>query len=341
MESIVSPQTETTGEAKNENILLIINPVSGKMKSKTGLFEILDELYRLPDGSPDTRRLVTVCPTMFRGQATALAASARDRGFDRVICCGGDGTLNETVNGLMTIPGEVRPPLGYIAAGSTNDFATSIGLPSNLRALARIAGGEGDMPLDVGQFLPLDDGFSQDSRFFSYIATFGVFSEASYATPQNVKNVLGHMAYILSGINELGNIQPYRVSVELADGTTTEGEYIFGAVTNTISAGGVVKLPADQVSLSDGALEVFLIRRPRNPGDLNRIISSLLASNYEDNPMIQFYHTPRARFTMEEPLCWSLDGEEARGGTRVEIVCHAGAIHLVHDSQRDKGENNT
>ncbi len=320
--------TEITEGTRCRRVLLIINPVSGKMKSKSGLYDILNELYRLPDGTPDRERRVTVCPTMCRGHATELAAGAADDGFDQVICCGGDGTLNETVNGLMSIRQDRRPALGYIPSGSTNDFASSMGLPAGLRAAARSAGGTQEMVLDVGQFIPVNGMPEASVRFFSYIATFGAFSATSYSTPQSAKNVLGHMAYILAGIADIGNILPRQVSVELSDGTATQGEYIFGAVTNTVSAGGVVKLPASEVSMSDGELEVILIRTPRNPTELNKIITSLLASDYRGNPMIEFYHTPRARFIMAEPLRWSLDGEEACGGTRIDIVCHTGAVRL-------------
>lgn len=314
---------------EDQHVLLIINPVSGKAKAKSSLHEILDALYRAEDGTPSLSRLVTVCPTMYRGHAAALAASAHARGFDRVICCGGDGTLNETINGLMSIPANDRPTLGYIPAGSTNDFAASIGLPSSLEEAARIAIQGEPHQLDIGQFVPLDIDPEIHSRFFSYIASFGAFTETSYATPQSAKNLLGHIAYLLAGIAELSNLQPHHAKVELDDGVQTEGDYIFAAVANTVSAGGVVKLPASEVSMSDGSLEVLLIRMPRNAVDLNKIVTSLLLCDYKENPMVEFYHTTHAYFTLSESIRWSLDGEEALAGARVHIHCHQRAIQLM------------
>lgn len=202
-----------------QHILLILNPVSGKMKSRSGLFDILDELYHLPDGTPASDRRVTVCTTLYRGHATELASAAVAEGYDRVLCCGGDGTLNEVLNGLMHIPPENRPTLGYIPAGSTNDFAASIGLPSALRAAARVAGGKESFPLDIGEFCPADGG---NKRFFSYIASFGAFTETSYATSQTAKNVMGHVAYVLGGIRDIANIAPCHLIVEMSDGTRLE-----------------------------------------------------------------------------------------------------------------------
>lgn len=308
-----------------DRILLIVNPVSGKMKSRSGLFDILDELYRTPDGSPAPDRRITVCTTLSRGHATELAAAAHQEGFSQVICCGGDGTLNEVLNGLLTIPEESRPTLGYIPAGSTNDFASSIGLPSSLRLAAKAAGWGNASPLDIGLFCPSEN---PDGRYFSYIASFGAFTETSYSTSQSLKNVMGHMAYILSSIRDLSKITARHLTVDTFDGTHLEGDYIFGAMSNTTSAGGVVKLPADRVSMNDGELEVFLIRSPHSPVDLNKIVVSLLSTNYADNPMIDFLHASEAHFTFTEPTVWSLDGEEATGGTEVSIHCLPNAVRL-------------
>ncbi len=328
---------------KPQKILLIINPVSGRMKSKTGLFEILDELYRndppahpspagdlsstTPSGSPLSSRQVIVCPTMYRGHAKQLAASATEVDVDTVICCGGDGTLNETISGLMTIPTDRRPPLGYIPAGSTNDFAISIGLPSTLRGAARQTVSDAEAPVDIGYFRPIGQD-ALPSRYFSYIASFGLFTATSYSTPQNFKNVLGHVAYLLEGVKDLANIQPHHASFVLDDHTHIEGDYIFGAVTNTTSAGGVFKLPAGSVSMSDGELEVFLVHHPRTVVELNKIITALVSADFDGCPFIEFHHAGKVEIALAKPLSWSLDGEEAIGGTRVQIECKAGAVSL-------------
>ncbi len=348
---------------KPTSILLIVNPVSGRMKSKTGLFEMLDELYRYdalpsetvnadvsvdPDmpiedaptvpgfgrlttttlgGDMDPDRQVTVVPTMHRGHATQLAGSAAEGGFDTVICCGGDGTLNETISGLLTIPREERPMLGYIPAGSTNDFAASLGLPTTLRGAARMAVSTEEFPIDIGRFKPI----GQDAlpmRHFSYIASFGIFTAASYSTRQSVKNVFGHLAYIFEGMKDLTNIPSHHAAFDLDDGTHLEGEYVFGAVTNTTSAGGIFKLPAGEVSMSDGIMEVFLVRTPKSLPELNKIASAIMSGNFSGCPLIEFRHAVSVSVTLDRAISWSLDGEEAIGGTHVDIDCLPSAIHI-------------
>lgn len=351
---------------KSEKILLIINPVSGRMKSKTGLFEILDELYRndpeetaatpsavmkavqggktagpasVPSlsfgnltavtlgGDPNPDRRVTVAPTMHRGHASRMAATASEEGYDTVICCGGDGTFNETVSGLLSVPKRQRPALGYIPAGSTNDFAASMGLSGSLRGAARTAVGEHETALDVGLFHPR--GHSHyPARYFTYIASFGAFTAASYSTSQTAKNLFGHVAYLLEGIKDLANLQSRHAVFDLPDGRHIEGDYVFGAVTNTTSAGGVVKLPADKVCLSDGKLELFLVRMPKTAADLQRIATALLAQDFDGCPLIELHHTEAVEVRLEENLSWSLDGEEAVGGKRIEIKCLGGAVKL-------------
>lgn len=351
-------ESEVLNERKRScSILLIVNPVSGRMKTKTGLFEILDELYRLPSddtntkttmragpatalplpfgnltsttlgGDPSPDRRVTVVPTMYRGHATQMAATASLEGYDTVVCCGGDGTLNETISGLLTIPAEDRPTLGYIPAGSTNDFAASIGLSSSLRGAARTTVGDIDMSLDVGYFRPVG-GESYPSRYFSYIASFGAFTAASYSTSQTAKNIFGHIAYLLEGVKDLANLIPRRASFVLDNETCCEGEYVFGAVTNTTSAGGVFKLPSDRVSMSDGLFELFLVHHPRTPADLNKIATALLSQDFDNCPLIELHHAKSVKVTMEENLSWSLDGEEAVAGTQIDISCIPGAVTL-------------
>ena len=349
-----------------QKILLIINPVSGRMKSTTGLYEILDELYRndtceaalpltekdvsalpakpavksqprvsalaIPNagtlgGDPNYQRRVTVAPTMHRGHATQLAAAAAEEGYDTVICCGGDGTFNETVAGLMTIERKSRPILGYIPAGSTNDFASSMGLSGTLREAARVAVGSHQSRIDVGHFRP--QGLKHPpSRHFTYIASFGAFTAASYSTSQTAKNLFGHLAYLVAGIKDLGNLQGHHAAFDLRDGTHLEGDYIFGAIANTTSAGGVLKLPSDLVSLSDGLLELFLIHMPKTALDLQKIATALLAQDFEGCPLIELHHIKSVKILLDESLSWSLDGEEALGGRRIEIGCHGGAIRL-------------
>lgn len=353
-----------------QNILLIINPVSGRMRSAAGLHEILDELYRddhaeyiLPlteseeantpppnrttppqsasaprsllstgssgalGGALNPNRRVTVVPTMYRGHASELAAMAAEEGYDTVVCCGGDGTFNETVEGLMTLERDQRPVVGYIPAGSTNDFATSVGLTGSLREAARVTVGSHLFHLDVGHFCPL--GLNHlPARHFTYIASFGAFTSTSYSTSQAAKNLFGHLAYLVAGVKDIGNIQPHHAAFDLPDGTHLEGDYIFGAVANTTSAGGVLKLPSDAVSLSDGLMELFLIHMPRTPLELQRIAMALLAQDIDGCPLIELHHVQAVKILMDKNLSWSLDGEEALGGRRIEIRCNRRAIDL-------------
>ena len=340
---------------KSKKILLIVNPVSGRMKTKTGLFEILDELYRAdsPDtpvktakplpssppfpfgnltsatlgGDPVPDRIVTVVPTMYRGHGIQVASTSVQEGFDTVVCCGGDGTLNETISGLLTIPADKRPCLGYIPAGSTNDFAASIGLSSSLRGAARTTVGDKEIGIDIGYYRPLG-GEAHPPRYFSYIASFGAFTAASYSTSQTAKNIFGHVAYLLEGVKDLANLIPRHAAFDLADGTHLEGDYVFGAVTNTTSAGGVFKLPADRVSMSDGKFELFLVHHPKNPAELNRIAAALLAQDFDSCPLIELHHTTSVKVTLKDNLSWSLDGEEAVGGTSIDISCLPQAITM-------------
>lgn len=345
------PPAPTPHESRN--ILLIVNPVSGRMKIRTGLVDILDELYRkdpvdglvlptavagpmLPNtqqsgqplgGEPDPERRVTVIPTQYRGHATKLAANACYEDYDTVICCGGDGTYSETVAGLLTVPPDDRIPIGYIPAGSTNDFAASIGLPGTLRSAARFALGTALIPLDIGLFASKGDD-TCPKRCFTYIASFGAFTAASYSTSQTAKNLFGHLAYLVEGIKDIAKIQPRHAVFSLSDGKTVEGDFAFGAVTNTTSAGGVLKLPSDLVSLSDGYMELLLIRMPKTPLDLQKIASALLARDFENCPLVELYHVESVQIELDENLSWSLDGEEASCGSQIEIRCLAGAVRL-------------
>lgn len=350
-------------------ILLIVNPVAGRMKSTSGLYEILDELYRDDDyegvlpltegdedgfinktatpkqtkvpfapllpsvftppvgGEPNPNRRVTVVPTMYRGHAKQLASLAAEEGYDAVVCCGGDGTFNETVAGLMSIEQAHRPVLGYVPAGSTNDFAASIRLSSSMREAARIAVGTNETALDIGLFRPI--GLNPlPSRHFTYIASFGAFTATSYSTSQAVKNWFGHLAYLVAGIKDIGNIQPHHASFDLQDGTHLEGDFIFGAISNTTSAGGVLKLPSDYVSLSDGFMELFLIHMPKSPLDLQRIATALLTQEFDDCPLIELHHIKAVRVLMDNNISWSLDGEEALGSRRIEIACLEHAVRI-------------
>ena len=226
--------------------------------------------------------------------------------MDLVACCGGDGTFNETVNGLLH--SEVNIPVGYIPAGSTNDFAASLGLPTNiLQAAEAVVTGE-PSDLDVGKF---------GDRYFSYVASFGAFTRTSYATPQSVKNALGHAAYILGGISELSQLRTEHVKLQLDD-EIVEDDFLFGAVSNSTSVGGVLSLDPKQVDLRDGKFEVLLLRSPRELGELSECIRAVQTAEYNCK-MLTF--TPASRITIwaNAGMPWTLDGEMEPGHEEVTI----------------------
>ena len=249
--------------------------------------------------------LVDLRLTQAREDATRLARELGGK-FDAVVCCGGDGTLNETVTGLMDLPSP--PPLGYIPAGSTNDFAASLHLPDQPLEAARVITASGGRPLDVGSF---------NGRPFIYVASFGAFTRASYSAPQNVKNDLGHLAYILEGVKDLSTLRPYRASVATEE-ECFDGEFLFGAVTNATSVGGLVKLKEDQVCLDDGLFELLLIPNPKSIADLQGLARSLLLQDFTGGGVI-FRHVHTLTVQTPEDLPWALDGEFDPGGAQVEI----------------------
>lgn len=295
-----------------ERLLLIINPVSGRLRARASMFDILEGICA--EGYHPT-----VVLTEYRGHARRLAASAAAEGYSRIICCGGDGTLNEVISGLVESGAGDDISIGYIPAGSTNDFAASLGIPTaDLAAAAKTAASGEDLTLDIGRF--------GEDRYFTYIASFGAFTAASYATPQNVKNNVGHAAYVIEGIKEFFRIKPIKVICD--DGERVlRGDYVFGGVTNSRSVGGLVKLRPELVGLNDGVFEVILIKRPKNVDELNQIVQALLTSNLNCK-MIDFFRASTVRFKLPGDTVWTLDGERAECGGKVEISVIGNAIKI-------------
>lgn len=290
-------------------ILLIVNPVAGKLRARTALMDVL-EVFSAAGLDVNVRL------TQTRGEARELARAARRDIYGRIVCVGGDGTLNETVSGAIESGENI--PIGYIPMGSTNDFAASLKLPRDISAAARAVIEGRPCPLDIGDF--------GGSNKFAYIASFGMFTASSYTTPQSTKNTFGHFAYVMEGIKDLVNIKAYHMAVE-ADGKTYEGDYIFGAVSNSTSIGGIVHLDSEIVDMSDGLFEIVLLKKPVNPNDLALVITSIMNSDF-NNIMFDFIHASQVKFISSEPMSWSLDGEEADGGTEVVISNIHNAITL-------------
>ena len=293
----------------SKKLLLILNPCSGKMTGKRHLADVLEKFCR--EGY-----VPTVFVTTGRGNAREVAA-AHGGEADLVVCLGGDGTFNEVVAGLLSA-GHTAP-IGYIPCGSTNDFASSIGLKKTIPAATdAILTGE-PHTYDVGLF---------GERQFTYVASFGAFTRASYATPQNVKNAAGHLAYVLEGIKDLSNIRPWHLRFELEE-EELEGDYIFGAVSNSTSVGGILTLDPKTVDMNDGRFELLLIKMPKTAGELNDCIRALLEQKYNTST-ITFRSTARMTVTADPKMEWSLDGEWNGGSEQMTVENLHDAIRLIH-----------
>ncbi len=290
---------------------ILVNPNAGRQV----VLRELHSIYRAFAGEENKNEVV-----MELTVNSAHAAEALDRAIrakpDTLVCCGGDGTLSATVDRLLRSGEEVK--LGYIPAGSTNDFANFLGLPKEpAEAADLIVDGEAK-PIDAGRF---------GERHFIYVASFGAFTQTSYATTQNLKNSLGHLAYIIEGIKELPQLKSYAVRAETAEGGVYEGEYLFGALSNSTSLGGIIKMSAEKVDPADGLFELALVKKPKSLYELNRILLALMGGQV-DEELITFVHTAGAAFACAEPMPWSLDGEYVSGGTDVRAEVLPGALKL-------------
>ena len=289
-------------------LLLIINPVAGRNQAQADLFKMV-RVFAEHDCE------VTVYPT--RGPQDCTRKVLTDAGrFDLVVCCGGDGTLNEMVSGMMQREDPV--PMGYIPLGSTNDFAASLHLPSQVEEAALRCVEGTAFHMDVG---------SLNDRYFNYIAAFGAFTEASYATPQQIKNALGHLAYILEGVKSLGRLQPIHVRIT-ADGETFEEDYLFGAVTNTVSLGGVLRLDPSRVLLDDGMYELLLVKNPQNPAEAQAMLSALMLQNY-DGPLVRMLRASDILFESNHEISWTIDGEFGGSFSTTHILNNKNAVTLM------------
>ena len=295
-----------------KKMLFILNPNAGVRKANKCLAEILGIFNR---AGYDVHTYVTAGP----GEGGKIAKE-RAGEMDVVVCCGGDGTYNEVMAGLLQSGAETS--LGYIPAGSTNDFASSLGLPGDVVEAAKIIAKGKTQRYDVGSF---------GGRYFAYVASFGAFTQTSYATPQSVKNTLGHLAYILGGISEISQIKKHHLRFKTED-QVIEDDFIFGAICNSTSLGGVLKLDKTMVDMQDGKFELLLIRAPRNLGELGSCLQALQTKKYNCN-MITFCTAQKVQVTAPEDLPWSLDGEreEGRGSILVEnlrqavpLICKGG-----------------
>ena len=271
-----------------KKLLFIYNPHSGKGLIRNYLADIVDTMVKAGFE-------VTIYPTQAPADATRKVQEEASR-YDRIVCSGGDGTLDEVVTGMMSL--QQRVPIGYIPAGSTNDFGNSLGIDKDMRRAAEIAVNGRPYPVDIGRF-------NKDN--FVYVAAFGIFTEVSYATSQDLKNALGHVAYLLEAVKQLADIPSFLMQVEY-DGNMIYDEFIYGMITNTKSVGGMKGIIPGAIDLQDGVFEVTLIRTPKTPIDLTDIVNFLLG-NSKESEFVYSFQTGELKFTAAEQVPWTLDGE--------------------------------
>lgn len=285
-------------EDNRKKVLLIVNPCAGREKSRAATFDIVDNFSK-------NDYKFSVHTTKCQGDATKIVKNhLKDK--DMVVCCGGDGTLNETINGVMAMTRRV--PIGYIPAGTTNDLASTIGIPKGINEATNLIMGGNLNDYDLGLF---------NNRYFSYVASFGVFSSCSYATSQKLKNRLGHLAYVMVASKDIFNIHPYKMRLE-HDGGVVSGDFIFGTVSNSTSVGGVFKLDENQVRLNDGYFEVMLVRKLKVSDMLDTFLK-ICKQEYDGEKVIML-KTKKLKITSEEQVDWTLDGEY--GGKNTDVMIH-------------------
>ncbi|MCI7226537.1 Diacylglycerol kinase [uncultured Clostridium sp.] len=286
-----------------KKVLFIVNPKSGKGSIRSKLLDIVDIFVKAEFD-------LTLYISQSAGDARAKAKEVEGR-YELVICSGGDGTLDEVISGMMEC--EKRSAIGYIPCGSTNDFAHSLKIPTSMTKAAEHIAAWKEFPCDIGRF---------NDDYFVYIAAFGLFTDVSYETSQDVKNVLGHLAYILEGMKKLTEIKSYPMKVE-SEEMTVEGNFLFGMVTNSTSVGGFRNITGKHVHLDDGVFEVTLIKTPQNILELNEIIQAVIAGKSENNKYFYQFRSKAVKFISGDPVAWTLDGE-------------FGGYHEVVDVKNDK-----
>ncbi len=291
-----------------KKMLFIYNPRAGKSQIRSNLLDMIDIFVK-------AGYEVTAYPTQAQGDGIRAVTERQIGYYDMIACSGGDGTLDEVVTGMMQC--EKRLPIGYVPAGTTNDFAGSLGIPRSMEKAARVIVDGRSFRCDVGGF---------NENIFVYIAAFGLFTDVSYETRQDMKNVLGHMAYVLEGMRKLSKVKSYAMKVTSGD-RAIEGDFIFGMITNSLSVGGFKKITGDNVKLDDGVFEVTLIRRPGNPVELNTIMAAMVNRNI-DTDLMECFTASELQIESAEDIAWTLDGEFGGRHSRVEIQNYKQALEI-------------
>lgn len=302
------------GDYMPKRLLLIFNPSSGKSQVKPFLWKIIDIFVK---GGYD----VTAYPTQKRFDAHDVVVQ-RAKEFDVIVVSGGDGTLSEAMQGLVSLPENERVPLGYIPGGSTNDFGASLGIPFDIPQAARNIVSGKSVTCDCGLF---------NGKPYLYISAFGIFTDVSYETSQKAKNLIGHTAYVLEGIKRLKSYSYYHMKVE-SEEMAIEDDFVLGFVSNTTSIGGMRNRSEYAPLLNDGLFECVLIKNPLSPADFQSLLTALVMQDF-DCPNLVKFTTRKLTIKSSEPIKWTTDGEDGGAHTNVtiEVVPHAYRILGVGD----------
>lgn len=291
-----------------KNLLFIVNPSAGKKHIKTRLFEIVDLFVK-------AGYEVRVYPTQSKGDAIRIV-SEEGWLYSLIVCAGGDGTLDEVVTGCMKCGCDT--PIGYIPCGTTNDFARSMGIPKDpIRAAKRIINYD-PKPVDIGSF---------NGDYFVYVAAFGAFTGVTYTTPQEIKNYLGHAAYILEGIKSVSSLTSYHLKIEY-DGKIIEDDFLLGMITNSLTVGGFQNPNSKIAMLDDGMYEALFVKYPTNPLDLQATATAYFMGEFNPEYMYQFKAKKIVIDSLEE-IDWTLDGEFGGRYEHAEVVNLENALNII------------
>lgn len=303
---------------KGKRLLLIINPCAGRDSKRVGTLEIIN---KLSCADYDFNIKTTRC----QGDATTIVKE-NGANYDVIVCCGGDGTLNETINGILKL--DNRVPLGYIPSGSTNDLASTLGIPIGVgEATDLILNGKRNS-YDIGSF---------NGRYFSYIASFGIATDLSYSTPQKLKNLFGHSAYMINGffvrlVPILASFKPIHMKVEYDDGEV-EGDFYFGSLSNSTSVAGIFKFDKQDVKLDDGYFELLLVKGLKSNLDSFGMLNKAIHQDYDGEQMM-LIKTKNVRITSDMAIPWTLDGEFGGEHKNVELEVMHNAIEIYSDNNK-------
>ncbi|MGN1317904.1 MAG: diacylglycerol/lipid kinase family protein [Lachnospirales bacterium] len=290
-----------------KKLLLLCNNKAGKNTIKKYIPDIIDFFNKAGFE-------VTVYISQYKSHVTNILLNTGEE-YDNVVCCGGDGTLNETVTGIVNL--EKKPVIGYIPCGSTNDFAVTLGIPLEIGEAYDVAVNGNEQMIDVGEI---------NGKYFTYVSAFGIFTNVSYETPQNMKNMLGHLAYVLEGVKQIGNFPSYNITVEYDDGIIND-DFVLGFVANSKRVGGFTIYDDNEIDLDDGLFEVILVRKIKNLNDVKDFMAFFLNSESNNN-LIYSFKTSHIKFTSNEDINWTIDGEYCGSYKFAQIVNHKKAITI-------------